>query len=159
MAETSYLGNNLHGDLKPKDYFGKIDSIKKSNPEKIDKSQSFQKMLKTNFDKPQAANKLTKLKPSLKAQQESKLQKSSKIKDTNGTDFALRKLSEDFEKQILGIMWNLVFESTNKEFEGGIGEEIFHKELVNEMVNLSKTGEMGEIATSIYLELVDKVEN
>ena len=56
-------------------------------------------------------------------------------------------------------MWNLVFESMNKEFEGGIGEEIFHKELVNEMVNLSRTGEMGEIATSIYLDLSEKAKN
>ena len=53
----------------------------------------------------------------------------------------------------------MVFETMNKEFQGGIGEEIFHKELVNEMVNLSRTGEMGEIATSIYLELVDKAKN
>ena len=166
MAITNTLGNNFQGDLKPKDYFGQIDSHKKSQSQKINNNleanrvgatSSFQKALKTDLAKLRANDRVPALKSVIKESRESQTQKSSKT--NNGTDFALRKLSEDFEKQILGIMWNMVFETMNKEFQGGIGEEIFHKELVNEMVNLSRTGEMGEIATSIYLELVDKAKN
>jgi hypothetical protein len=76
-----------------------------------------------------------------------------------GTDFALKELSCRFEQQILGILWNLAFSSMDREFEGGLGEELFHKELVNEMVKLADTGEMGEIAQSIYDNLKEQSDN
>jgi RPE3 domain-containing protein len=76
-----------------------------------------------------------------------------------GTDFALKELSCQFEQQILGILWNLAFSSMDREFEGGLGEELFHKELVNEMVKLADTGEMGEIAQSIYDNLKEQSDN
>jgi len=77
----------------------------------------------------------------------------------DGTDFALKELACQFEQQILGILWNLAFSSMDREFEGGLGEELFHKELVNEMVKLADTGEMGEIAQSIYNDLKNQSEN
>jgi hypothetical protein len=159
MAVTNALGNNVRGDLKPKDYFGQIDNNKKLQSKKVKETQSFQKTLKADLGKLNSNDRVKGLKSIIKESREVQAHKYSNTKTANGTDFALRKLSEDFEKQILGIMWNLVFESMNKEFEGGIGEEIFHKELVNEMVNLSRTGEMGEIATSIYLDLSEKAKN
>jgi len=74
--------------------------------------------------------------------------------DKDGTDFALKEVSIEMEKQMLGIMWNLAFTSDNKKYEGGLGEEIFQGELVNELVNSSqKKGEMGDIAKSIYNNL------
>jgi len=153
---TNTLGNNLYRDLKPKDYFGQIDNSKKLQSNKVESSKSFHKVLKQDFGK---LNVNVEAQGKGGALKELQAQKFSAEKTDDGTDFALRRLSEDYEKQILGIMWNLVFDSMNKNFEGGLGEEIFHKELVNEMVKLSNTGEMGEIANSIYLDLCNKVKN
>jgi hypothetical protein len=75
-------------------------------------------------------------------------------KANNGTDLALKQLSSQIEKQMLGIMWNMAFSTIDKKFEGGLGEEIFHKELVTEMVkSINNDEKMGDIATSIYNDL------
>lgn len=164
MSVINNPNSNFHGVEKPKDYFGHIDNSKKSQSQKSNNSlenkkidgPGFQKLVKTDLLKSRSNNQYKVQKSNISNIKDSdKIEKQKLLKTNDGTDFALRKLSEDFEKQILGIMWNLVFETTNvgKEFQGGIGEEIFHKELVNEMVNSSKTGEMGDIATSIYNDL------
>jgi hypothetical protein len=150
MPSPNILGGNLHSDLRSKDYFVRTDDSKKLQSNKVKSSESFGKIFKQNFGK---LNVNVEAQGKDGAVKELQAQKFSAEKTDDGTDFALKRLSEDFEKQILGIMWNLVFDSMNKNFEGGLGEEIFHKELVDEMVKLSNTGEMGEIANSIYLDL------
>lgn len=68
----------------------------------------------------------------------------------NGTDLALKELAIEYEEQIYGIMWNMVYSAGEREYQGGLGEEIFHKELVTEMLKFTNTGQMGQIAQSIY---------
>lgn len=107
-------------------------------------SSEFQKILRSNSGSdPLNTSRFKTAEPSIKH--------AGKNQD-DGIDFALRKVSIDFEKQILGIMWNMAAQ-TNRTFEGGLGEEIFYQELINEMVNLSKPGEMGDIAKNIYKDL------
>lgn len=164
MPAVNNLGNNVQGSLA-KNYFNQIDDHKKLQSQKINhkldaqkvNASNFREVLKTDLAKFQKNEPLKTLKSNIKESHEIKTQKLLKTDD--GTDFALRKLSEDFEKQILGIMWNLAFQTLDKEFQGGIGEEIFHKELVNEMVKTSRTGEMGDIAASIYNDLKSRDQN
>ena len=157
------IGSNFHGVEKPSDYFKQIDDRKKAKAGKVESD------FKTSLSKAQAKPSLRALEGGVaipgKTTQAPGLAGLSRraapcnddtLNDKNGMDLALKKVAEDFEKQILGIMWNLAFDTVNREFQGGLGEEIFHKELVNEMVKLSNTGEMGEIAQSIYNDLKAK---
>lgn len=81
------------------------------------------------------------------------------IRADSGTDFALKKLAIQYEKQILGVLWNLALSSGDKEYLGGLGEEIFHSELVNELVKSSTPTKMGDIAASIYEHLKREQDN
>lgn len=71
-----------------------------------------------------------------------------------GTNIALEKLAIEYEEQIYGIMWNMIFTSDEREYQGGLGEEIFYKELVAEMQKHTNTGQMGPIAKSIFNDMV-----
>lgn len=77
-------------------------------------------------------------------------------KDKNGIDIALKKVAIEYEEQIYGIIWNMIFTSGDREYQGGLGEEIFHKELIAEMQKHTNTGRMGPIAESIYNDMVRK---
>lgn len=78
----------------------------------------------------------------------------AKGEEETGTNLALKQLAIEYEEQIYGIMWNMIFESGDRDYQGGLGEEIFHKELVSEMQKYTNTGEMGPIAKSIYNDMV-----
>ncbi len=86
--------------------------------------------------------------------------KKSGKSESNGTDFALQEIAVRFEQQFLGVMWNLAFRSDDREYEGGIGEELFSSELVGELVkqasaNIDVRGNkiMGPIALDVYNEM------
>lgn len=143
------INNNFIVSEKSNDYSAKFNSQQKLNSKKINKGD-FQNILNST----QRTNS-TNISKSVSNKHDLKTLKTEK---DDGIDFALKKLSIDFEKQILGIMWNMAAQ-TNKNFEGGLGEEIFHQELINEMVKLSKTGEMGDIAQSIYKDLKRKQDD
>lgn len=81
-------------------------------------------------------------------------------KEDDGTDIALEELAIKYEEQIHGIMWNLIYSAGERDYPGGLGEELFHKELVSEMQKYTNTGKMGPIAKSIYQDMVrTKKEN
>ena len=143
------INNNFIVSEKSNDYSAKFNSQQKLNSKKINKGD-FQNILNST----QRTNS-TNISKSVSNKHDLKTLKTEK---DDGIDFALKKLSIDFEKQILGIMWNMAAQ-INKNFEGGLGEEIFYQELINEMVKLSKTGEMGDIAQSIYKDLKRKQDD
>lgn len=92
----NYVNSNFIAPEKPNNYFDQTDRLKKLPSQKTTNS-NFQNLLTSN-NKAQASSRGQQL--------------------DDGTDFALKKLSVDFEKQILGIMWNMAFQ-TNRKFEGG----------------------------------------
>lgn len=73
----------------------------------------------------------------------------------NGTDIALKNLAQKFESQILGSLWNIMFDSAGQDLPGGLGEELFKKEYISALVDgqNSNKDQLGEIAQSIYDEL------
>lgn len=171
------VSNNFHGVDRSTEHFKQIDDGRKARVEKV--KNDFNKALKTERAKavsPELSLRATSgergnlarsgVAPVVSPEIASKplasrndVAGSSSTRndfDKNGTDLALKKIAGDFEKQILGIMWNLAFSTVDREFQGGLGEELFHKELVNEMVKLSNTGEMGDIAESVYRDLKAK---
>lgn len=170
---ANYLGSGTGARIEP----NRVDNSNKLNETR--KTDKFDKVLEQEIAKgtDQAQNNISRLgdKSSLSRAMSKKVNSkySSEAADlkqrieagmqarekADGTDFALKELSCQFEQQILGILWNLAFSSMDHEFEGGLGEELFHKELVNEMVKLADTGEMGEIAQSIYNDLKNQSEN
>jgi hypothetical protein len=156
----------------------RVDNYSKLNTKAIPKTQKFDEVLKqeriSKINKPkQSISTLGVQTPlgstpnNLNTEQTSQIKNIRQKIDSNlqdrekehGTDFALKELSCELEQQILGILWNLAFSAMDRQFEGGLGEELFHKELVNEMVKLSKTGEMGAIAQSIYDDLKNQANN
>lgn len=132
----NYLGGGTGADkagtLQQKDYYKKTGPKFEATLQKVQKSEESKNSTKISSPKPH----LNKVKAA-----------------DDGTDFALKELSKDMEQQVLGVLWNLAFAAGDKEYEGGLGEEIFHKDLVAELVKLSSKGEMGEIAQSIYNDL------
>jgi len=74
--------------------------------------------------------------------------------DQNGTNIAIKELATDMERQFYSYMWNLAFSNSEGNYVEGIGEELFHRELVEEMVENSADEEMGEIAKEIYEEVI-----
>lgn len=86
-----------------------------------------------------------------------KPQKAAEINSTqepdDGMDLALKQLATDYEKQIYGIMWNLAFQTVSEKFEGGLGEEVFRRELVDEMLKLPNSDNLGNIAQAVYEDL------
>jgi len=143
MPSINHLGAGVSSVEKPKDYFANINAKKTQNATTAVKTNSstFNKLVKNS-----KSNSARPLQPNDVGQ-----------KKTNGTDLALKQLSSQIEKQMLGIMWNMAFSTIDKKFEGGLGEEIFHKELVTEMVKaINKDDKMGNIATSVYNDLKKK---
>lgn len=86
--------------------------------------------------------------------------KKSTKNEGDGTDLALQEIAISFEQQFLGAMWNLAFRSDDREYEGGLGEELFSSELVGELVKQASGNEdargnkiMGPVALDIYDEI------
>lgn len=171
------ISNTFHGVDRSNEHYKQIDDQKKIRSEKV--QSDFNKALKTekakamspesslraaswergNLARPGVTPVVTpEIASSLSAPRNdgAGLTAPGNDLDKNGTDLALKKVAADFEKQVLGVMWNIAFSTVDREFQGGLGEELFHKELVNEMVKLSNTGEMGDIAESIYRDLKAK---
>lgn len=145
---NNYVNSSFIPPERPSEHSLKVDAQKKASVQKVDKN-NFQNILHSNQKSLHTKSKAV--------FNERKLEQQKGVQN-DGIDFALQKLSVDFEKQLLGIMWNMAFQ-TSRQFEGGLGEEVFHQELVNEMVKLSKTGEMGDIAKRIYEDLKRKQSN
>jgi uncharacterized protein YnzC (UPF0291/DUF896 family) len=81
----------------------------------------------------------------------SDLEKTAQV-NGNGTDLALKKLASEMEQQFYSIMWNQAFATVGEDFEGGLAEELFRKELIAEMIKGASADEMGELAEAIYIE-------
>lgn len=172
-SSLNYLGGGTGAIIEPNrfDNSNKIRPYEAQKLNKTSKVDSFNKVLNQEKvrnnknaispeDKGFKSGKLSGKYSTEASAVKQKIEHAMKAKgETDGTDFALKELSRELEQQILGIMWNLAFSSMDREFEGGIGEELFHKELVNEMVKLADTGEMGDIAQSIYNDLREQAKS
>ena len=148
MAIVNYLGANpipinidtnrydqSHDRAQKADSFDKIMQSKKNNVLKAqDKNASIQD--KTEGLRKKAGSN------SIKTTQTNK----------NGTDFALKKIASEKEQQFYSIMWNQAFATVGEDFEGGLAEELFRKELIEEMVKGATPNETGELAEAIYEE-------
>lgn len=145
MSDT---GINLGGAAATKNpYTKKFENIKIEN---ANKSSKIQKIDRDNL-KP---TKIGSFKDSLDA---ANLKHGSSI-DNSGTDFALKKLSKRLEDDIMGILYNLMFDSVNMKPQGGVGEDLFRRDYVPSLLshdNDSGSGEvrLGQIGEGIYNEL------
>lgn len=72
-----------------------------------------------------------------------------------GTNLAIRKLAEEMEQQLLGVLWNSAFAASGQSYQGGLGEEIFRPELINETVKNLQGETMSDLAQRIYDEALD----
>lgn len=144
MSDTAnYLGGGagVGRDAIQQEYFRKINETKSDKIETTQKNQEFSKVLDGKFNST------------------NKLEKRTNI-NQSGTDFALKKVAQNYEKQFLGLMWNFATENNDgHHYEGGMGEEIFRKEVVNEMTKSIRSEEMGNLAKSIYEELKKQTDS
>ena len=91
------------------------------------------------------------------------LQKKSPLKtpqqDQTGTDLALKELSIAMENEFLSSTWKSAFDTVKENYEGGLGEELFNRELIEHQIrDMNKGGRMGELAQQIYDEMKSKQE-
>lgn len=95
--------------------------------------------------------------------QELKLQlnkSQSAIRSDTGTDLALREAAVEYESLFTTLMLSKSFASDDREYEGGLGEEIFAKDLLYEIVKTSSDpNNMGQIAQSVYDEMQKQINN
>ena len=75
-----------------------------------------------------------------------------------GTDLALKKLAKKFEDDLIGICYNMMFDTVGGKPPGGIGEELFQRDYIPSLVSSSSSQgsddiKLGQIGEGIYKEL------
>jgi hypothetical protein len=143
---NNYLGGGgASGIEMQKEYFQKIDEIRKQKIENQTSEISapnFAKLLKQSPITPNSSI----------IPQNIPLKNPLPLED--GTDLALQKIAKEYKSQAMGVLWNIISSSARQNYEGGLAEEMFAPDLLNELVkNAESDGKMDDLTRSIYNEL------